>query len=298
MKFLPVTALFAALMLSSAPSALAQSAGTPVMSADELACRTMGVGPDCVAVIVAGDPNQPGGVSAPSPAAQEQCDEEDRKADGTCTPIIDMGPTMRGSLRYRSIPGVSVVPSMGVVTSAAASLPAGVPRVNMPKSDVSGFVARTDPRKAQTVASVRQALSDPTAICKSAVQASTSANGFANLCIQFDNATTNFTNPAWAETQLANVVQMLSRDDVRNAQRVEVEIMGHANRTGSEGINDTLSRARAEKVRQWLQVRVPTNVVVKSDGRGFWQPVSFADPRDGVNRRVEMKVTRVPATLQ
>ena len=290
MKKLTFAAFAAALMLSASPAAVAQGAGAPdLMSADDLACRTMGVGPDCVAVIVGGEPTA-------AQAAQE-CEPEDRKEDGTCTPVIDMSDKMRGPARFRAMPGVSTVPNLGVVVSSnTQALPSNVQRVNMPKKSIPAFVARVEPERARNNAEVARALRDPTAICQSAAQASNSANGFANLCIQFDNASTNFTNPAWADRQLINVVQMLNRDDVRSASRVEVEIMGHANRTGSEGINTSLSMARAEKVRQWLQARVPANVVVKSDGRGYWQPVSFATPVDAVNRRVEMKVTRMPAS--
>lgn len=297
-----------------------------------------------------------------------------------------LAPLHAGLLRYRSLPGVSVTPSMGVVTSTSASLPrereryvgprpiaaptfeereylepvsearrygavraifadpatetvrvlyvdghvrdwaptiqggrlrdAGqdkrlalapavgwqrlltvrepvvrsVPGVDTRGQDVAGFVARTDPRTASTSAAVRQALSDPTAICKSAVQNSQSANGYANLCIQFERDSTNYINPVWADRQLSAVVQMLSRDDVRNAKRVKVELVGHTRRGGSAAVNDTLSHARAEKIRQWLQIRVPSNIVVMSEGRGWREPVSFANPQDPVNDRIEMRV--------
>lgn len=259
-----------ALVMSGALSgAIGLSALNPVspqvQSADDLACRTMGIGPECVAVIVEPSP------SAPSSSGQ--------------------------NTRFRSLPGVSVIPKTNARSGSAASLQPGVPRVNMPKSDVAGFVGRTDPRKAQTGPAVRQALSDQTAICKSAVQASTSANGFANLCIQFDNDTTEFTNPAWAAKQLENVIRMLERPEVRGAARIELTIAGHANRSGDEANDLRISIARAEKVAEFLRPRVPPNVLIRVEGRGSSEPVSFADPRDGVNRRIEMRVARI-ATLE
>ncbi|HEV6968761.1 OmpA family protein [Roseateles sp.] len=71
---------------------------------------------------------------------------------------------------------------------------------------------------------------------------------------------------------------------------VRVTIVGHTDSTGSDAINDPLSRERAESVRDYLSSRglAPSRVTVA--GRGSHEPVASNDTEAGraANRRVEI----------
>ena len=71
---------------------------------------------------------------------------------------------------------------------------------------------------------------------------------------------------------------------------VRVTIVGHTDSTGSDAINDPLSRERAESVRDYLSSRgvAPSRVTVS--GRGSHEPVASNDTEAGraANRRVEI----------
>ena len=79
---------------------------------------------------------------------------------------------------------------------------------------------------------------------------------------------------------------------LRNNQRTQVRIVGHTDSTGSDAINEPLSRDRAASTRNYLADRGvdPTRVAI--EGRGSRQPVASNDSAQGRerNRRVEIYV--------
>jgi outer membrane protein OmpA-like peptidoglycan-associated protein len=72
--------------------------------------------------------------------------------------------------------------------------------------------------------------------------------------------------------------------------QMRVSIVGHTDSTGSDAINDPLSRARAAAVRDYLSVRGVDPSRVNVQGRGSREPVSSNDTDAGraANRRVEI----------
>lgn len=71
---------------------------------------------------------------------------------------------------------------------------------------------------------------------------------------------------------------------------VRVTIVGHTDSTGSDAINDPLSRERAESVRDYLSSRGVSPSRVTVSGRGSHEPVASNDTEAGraANRRVEI----------
>ena len=71
---------------------------------------------------------------------------------------------------------------------------------------------------------------------------------------------------------------------------VRVTIVGHTDSTGSDAINDPLSRDRALAVRDYLNTRGMSPERVTVDGRGAREPVASNDSDNGraANRRVEI----------
>lgn len=71
---------------------------------------------------------------------------------------------------------------------------------------------------------------------------------------------------------------------------VRVSIVGHTDSTGSDAINDPLSRERALAVRDYLATRGVSTARVSIAGRGSHEPVASNDTEAGraANRRVEI----------
>ncbi len=71
---------------------------------------------------------------------------------------------------------------------------------------------------------------------------------------------------------------------------VRVTIVGHTDSTGSDAINDPLSRERASAVRDYLSARGLAANRVVTEGRGSREPVASNDSDSGraANRRVEI----------
>ena len=70
----------------------------------------------------------------------------------------------------------------------------------------------------------------------------------------------------------------------------EVFIVGHADSTGSDAINDPLSVQRANSVRDYLVCRGADSRIIRTEGRGSREPVASNATADGraQNRRVEI----------
>ena len=71
---------------------------------------------------------------------------------------------------------------------------------------------------------------------------------------------------------------------------VRVNVVGHTDSTGSDQINDPLSRERAVAVRDYLSSRGVSSSRVSVAGRGSHEPVASNDTEQGraANRRVEI----------
>ena len=71
---------------------------------------------------------------------------------------------------------------------------------------------------------------------------------------------------------------------------VRITVVGHTDSTGGDAINDPLSRARAEAVRNYLGNRGVAPARVQVQGRGSHEPVASNDTEVGraANRRVEI----------
>jgi outer membrane protein OmpA-like peptidoglycan-associated protein len=69
-----------------------------------------------------------------------------------------------------------------------------------------------------------------------------------------------------------------------------ITIEGHADKRGSDEINDPLSQARAEVVVSYLTSKGVDPSRLKAVGKGSHAPIDLVDPTNGLNRRVEFVV--------
>lgn len=115
--------------------------------------------------------------------------------------------------------------------------------------------------------------------------------------VLFETGTTTFT----AGADLAGVYPIWIRQIARGAQtaRACLNVVGHTSRSGSEEVNDRLSRARADAVRVLLEREVPGLAgQLTATGVGFRENIvgtGVDNASDAVDRRVEFKVIPCPA---
>jgi len=88
-------------------------------------------------------------------------------------------------------------------------------------------------------------------------------------------------------TALQSLITALKQPGVQS-----VRITGHTDATGSDALNQSLSIARAQAVRDYLQSQGVDGARIKADGMGKTQPVAENDSAQGraKNRRVEISV--------
>ena len=80
-------------------------------------------------------------------------------------------------------------------------------------------------------------------------------------------------------------------------EQTYIDVYGHTDSTGSDAINDPLSRNRAEAVANYLSSHGVASARIGTQGFGSRQPIASNDTPDGraKNRRVEIKVVPVKA---
>lgn len=98
------------------------------------------------------------------------------------------------------------------------------------------------------------------------------------------------TGRADIKPQMRPVLDEISRNLDPN---VRVAVVGHTDSTGSDAVNDPLSRERAVAVRDYLSMRGVSTARVSVAGRGSHEPVARNDTESGraANRRVEIFLT-------
>lgn len=99
------------------------------------------------------------------------------------------------------------------------------------------------------------------------------------------------TGQAYIKPQLANVLASFSQS-MRDNPSTDIHIIGHTDSTGSDGINNPLSRERALSTRDYLAARGVASTRIAIEGRGSREPVASNNSESGrsQNRRVEIYV--------
>ncbi|MBP3834793.1 OmpA family protein [Prevotella sp. Rep29] len=122
------------------------------------------------------------------------------------------------------------------------------------------------------------------------VEEVTDANGLAAVKVTFDSGILFATNKAdlnaASKTSLAKFSEVLKTNS-----DCHVDIYGHTDSTGNDGINIPLSNNRAQSVRNYLQsCGVSAAQIQKVEGKGSSEPVADNSTKEGKqqNRRVEV----------
>jgi len=98
-------------------------------------------------------------------------------------------------------------------------------------------------------------------------------------------------NRATVRPQLARVLDDFAQS-MRNNATTQIWIVGHTDSTGTDAINDPLSRERAANTRDYLVARGVARERISIDGRGSREPVASNATAEGraQNRRVEIYI--------
>lgn len=122
------------------------------------------------------------------------------------------------------------------------------------------------------------------------VEQVTDANGLSAVKVTFDSGILFATNKSdlnsTSKTELAKFSTIL-----KNNTDCHVDIYGHTDSTGNDGINIPLSNKRAESVATYLKsCGVPSSQLQNITGKGSSEPVASNDTAEGrqQNRRVEV----------
>ncbi|HLU77275.1 MAG TPA: OmpA family protein [Burkholderiales bacterium] len=101
-------------------------------------------------------------------------------------------------------------------------------------------------------------------------------------------------NRSTVKPQLARVLDDFAQGMRTNAT-TQIHIVGHTDSTGTDAINNPLSRDRAASTRNYLASRGVASSRISIDGRGSHEPIASNATADGraQNRRVEIYVGEV-----
>ena len=91
--------------------------------------------------------------------------------------------------------------------------------------------------------------------------------------------------------QLASVLNKFAQS-MREHPDTSIRIVGHTDNTGSDAINNPLSRERAASTREFLTARGVSGARIATEGRGSYEPIASnsSDAGRSQNRRVEIYV--------
>lgn len=112
-----------------------------------------------------------------------------------------------------------------------------------------------------------------------------------NLLIRMKNMNFSSGQSDLPASSLAALSKVSEVAKTLNAKSIQVE--GHTDSTGSEAINMTISKARANAVATYLKSNGFDEVEVQSAGYGFQKPIATNKSKEGrtMNRRVDIVIT-------
>ena len=119
------------------------------------------------------------------------------------------------------------------------------------------------------------------------------ANRSLGVKFLFNPGTTDF----WSDPKVSGPYAFWLRQIARKAAAAKacMTVVGHTSKTGSESVNDRLSKLRAGYIKERLEKESPDLAgQLKSTGVGFHENIvgtGTDDARDALDRRVEFKVT-------
>jgi len=115
-----------------------------------------------------------------------------------------------------------------------------------------------------------------------------------NLVLNMPSGVTFATNQSAIQPQFRTTLDQVAQTLV-SYEKTYIDVYGHTDSTGNDGINIPLSRDRAQSVANYLGTRGVQYARIGTQGFGASQPVADNDSEVGrqANRRVEIKIVPV-----
>lgn len=132
------------------------------------------------------------------------------------------------------------------------------------------------------------------------VEEVTDANGLKAVKVTFDSGILFPTNGYTLNSSSKNELSRFSTVLIGNAD-CHVDVLGHTDSTGNDGINIPLSNKRAQSVVSYLKsCGVPSSQIQNVVGKGSSDPVASNSTREGrkLNRRVEVFLYASPDMVE
>ena len=115
-----------------------------------------------------------------------------------------------------------------------------------------------------------------------------------NLVLNMPSGVTFATNQSAIQPQFRNTLDQVAQT-LTSYEKTFIDVYGHTDSTGNDGINIPLSRDRARSVADYLTTRGVQSARIATQGFGASQPVAENSSEMGkqANRRVEIKIVPV-----
>ena len=115
-----------------------------------------------------------------------------------------------------------------------------------------------------------------------------------NLLLNMPSGVTFATNQSAIQPQFRNTLDQVAQT-LTSYEKTFIDIYGHTDSTGNDGINVPLSQNRARSVADYLTTRGAQSARIATQGFGASQPVADNTSEMGkqANRRVEIKIVPV-----
>jgi len=125
------------------------------------------------------------------------------------------------------------------------------------------------------------------------------ANGLEAIKVTFDSGILFATNKATLSQTSKNELSEFATK-MSDMQDTDITIYGHTDNTGSDAVNERLSKQRAESVATYLQNCGIASSRLTTEGKSYSMPVASNETAEGraQNRRVEIYITANKAMIE
>lgn len=123
------------------------------------------------------------------------------------------------------------------------------------------------------------------------IESITDANGLSALKVTFDSGILFATNSSTLSTEAKTTLAKFAKS-MADFPDTDLTIWGHTDNTGSDAVNERISRERANSVAKYLQTNGMANKM-NVEGKSYSMPVADNSTPEGrtLNRRVEVYIT-------
>lgn len=124
-------------------------------------------------------------------------------------------------------------------------------------------------------------------------------NGLPAIKVTFDSGILFATNSSTLSADSKDALSQFAKD-MQELEDTDITVWGHTDNTGSDAVNEKLSKKRADAVSSFLQTNGIAKARITSEGKSYSMPVADNATDEGrkQNRRVELYVSANEAMIK